>query len=176
MLRCHCVAAQDVVQSVREQPSPCLVTLLCLGRCGRYHEESQAPPSPKGVNPRSRRTRLSADLPGARAEKVPSTSALPLSHSVECDGSGCVRLLRTRDSCLIKRQLGWRVDLRTGDLEAASLNAGARCESTSERVVLRRASSESANGSSWLLSLQMVRLNPKWERMECLSIRTSCSS
>ena len=57
---------------MRDQPSPCLVTFLCLGRCGRYHEEGQAPPSPKGVNPRSRRTRLSADLLGARAEEVPS--------------------------------------------------------------------------------------------------------
>ena len=34
------------------------VPFWCLGRCRRYHEEGQKPPSPKGVNPRSRRTRL----------------------------------------------------------------------------------------------------------------------
>ena len=28
---------------------------------------------------------------------------------------------------------------------------------------------------SWLLSFQVVRLNPNWERTECLSIRTGCS-
>ena len=40
------------------------------------------------VEPRSRRTRLSAGLPGERAEGVPSSSALPFSHSVDRVGRG----------------------------------------------------------------------------------------
>ena len=121
-----------------------LSLLLCLERCGRYHEEGQTPPSHKGVNSRSRRTRLSADLPGARAEKVPSTSALPLSHSVECDGGGCVRP-RTRDS--------------------ASLNASAVGESTPagdfEAVLLNASGRVDPSGWSWyLLTTSSQRVSP----------------
>ena len=63
--------------AVRDQPSR-LVSLFCVwGAAGGITKKVKNLP-----NPRSRRTRLSADLPGARAERVPSTSALPLSHSV----------------------------------------------------------------------------------------------
>ena len=61
--------------AVRDQPSRLVSLFLCLGRCRRYHEEGQKPPSPKGVNPRSRPHQTSADLLGARAERVPDCSS-----------------------------------------------------------------------------------------------------
>ena len=54
----------------------------------------------KGVNPRSRRTRLSADLLGEHGEKVPSSSALPLSHSLGSPSSGGVSLPSRASPCL----------------------------------------------------------------------------
>ena len=98
---------RDTVQCVINRLVSCL--FLCLGRCGRYnegrhHEEVQKPPSPKGVNPRSR-TRLSADLLGARAEKVPGISALLLSHSV--DRVGCGVSIHARASPALYESPAW---------------------------------------------------------------------
>ena len=90
------MAAQDVVQSVREQPS-LVASLFSVAK------KVTKPPSPKGQHLRSRHTILFADLLGARAEMVPSTSALPISHSLD-RAALVVSGLRTRVSCLIKRQ------------------------------------------------------------------------
>ena len=86
------MAAQDVVQSVREQPS--LVASLFV--YGALREVAAR-------DLRRRHTILFADLLGARAEMVPSTSALPISHSLD-RAALVVSGLRTRVSCLIKRQ------------------------------------------------------------------------
>ena len=86
MVRCTRAAAQGY-GAVRDQPS-LLVSFSCVWGAAEGQQEGQKPPSPKGVNPRSRRTRLSADLPGAGAEKVPSTSALSPSHPADRVGCG----------------------------------------------------------------------------------------
>ena len=66
---------------MRDQPSR-LVSFCVWGAAGGITKKVKSRPALGVVNPRSRWTRLSADLLGARAEKVPSTSALP----------GCVSL------------------------------------------------------------------------------------
>ena len=97
------MAAQDVVQSVREQPS-LVASLFVYGALREVAaREVTKPPNPKGQHLRSRHTILFADLLGARAEMVPSTSALPISHSLD-RAALVVSGLRTRVSCLIKRQ------------------------------------------------------------------------
>ena len=98
------MAAQDVVQSVREQPSLMASLFSVYGALREVAAKKVTkPPSPKGQHLRSRRTILFADLLGARAEMVPSTSALPISHSLD-RAALVVSGLRTRVSCLIKRQ------------------------------------------------------------------------
>ena len=63
------------------------------------------PPSPKGVTPAAARTILFSTSRCARAEKVPSTSALSFSHSVGSRRPG-VSLPSRALHLLIKRQRG----------------------------------------------------------------------
>ena len=131
---------------------------LCMGRCGGSHKEGQKPPSPKGWTLRSRRTVL---LPTSWAHMQKESRTLsPTSFAFRGSrGVGSVSS-RTRVSCLIKRQRCWRVDLLAGGLKAASLNASAASESTSQPVVLRRFLSQSSAGA---------RPPRRWSREEPVS-------
>ena len=145
------MAAQDVVQSVREQPS--LVASL-FSVYGALREvvamKVTKPPSPKGQHPRSRHTILSADLPGARAEMVPSTSALPISHSV--DRAAWEVSAPARASPALLNASAADESTTVGGLKPASSDASAASESTSQPVVLRRFLSQSSAGAERNLS------------------------
>ena len=132
----HVWLHRDMVHCVINRLVSCL--FLCLGRCERYHEEGQKPPSPKGVNPRSRRTRL---LPTSWAHvQKRSRTVRPILFAFR--GSRrlwCVNP-RTRVSCLMSLRTGDStseqvvkgmplLSLRTGD-STSSLNANAVDEST----------------------------------------------
>ena len=77
LLRMWCSAWSDV--------SSCVLVY------GSHTQKGQAPPDPKGWTYAAGTPDTLADLLGARAEKVPSTSTLPFSHSLDSDGNGCVK-------------------------------------------------------------------------------------
>ena len=123
------MAAEDVLQSVREQPS-LVASLFVYGALREVAAKKVTkPPSPKGQHPHSRHTILSVDLLGARAEMVPSTSALPISHSVD-RAAWVVSPLRRASPALINVSAADE-STTAGGLKAASLNASAAGESTS---------------------------------------------
>ena len=85
----------------------------------------------------------------SHAEKIPSTSVLPFSHSLGLASSGRVTPSRASPDFWVSK---WWLDLRTDGLRLE--------HPTCDRL--------GCSASRWWLT-------PHWERVECLSIRTGCS-